>query len=72
MGEGREAALRQFYRATRKLREVMSEDDLYLDAFDQVSLENYIALLEMTYIDWKRRHPGSERIADRNTTVARS
>jgi hypothetical protein len=50
------SALKQFYRATRKLREIMNEDDLYLDDFDRLSLENYISLLHMTYIDWKRRN----------------
>jgi hypothetical protein len=48
-------ALKQFYVATRNLREVMDED-LYLNDFDRISLENYIALLQMTYINWKRRN----------------
>ena len=68
-----ESALKQFYRATRKLREVMNEDDLLLDEFDRVSLENYIALLEMTYIDWKRRHLECfGRNWGRNSSVVRS
>ena len=73
MGEGKESALKEFYKATRKLRQVMNEDDFNLDEFDRVSLENYIALLEMTYIDWKRRHPqapGPTR-EDRNPSVVR-
>ena len=70
MGVGRSSALKQFYRATRKLREVMTDEDLYLDEFDRLSLENYIALLEMTYIDWKRRHlEGRGRKQERNPSV---
>ena len=72
MAEGRDFALKHFYKATRKLREVMNEDDFDLDEFDRVSLENYIALLEMTYIDWKRRHPQYPvRNQEQNSSVPR-
>ena len=47
--------LTNFYKATQALREEM-ECDLPLDAFDRLSLENYIALLHMTYIEWKQRN----------------
>jgi hypothetical protein len=49
-----ERALKHFYRATRRLREAM-EGDLLLNDFDRICLENYISLLQMTYIEWKRR-----------------
>jgi hypothetical protein len=44
-----------FYVATQNLREAM-EGDLPLHDFDRICLENYIALLQMTYIEWKRRN----------------
>jgi hypothetical protein len=50
-----EAALKQFYVATRHLREIMKED-FYLNDFDRICLENYISLLQMTYIEWKQRN----------------
>lgn len=56
--------LKQFYEATLNLRQVMMDDDLYLNDFDRISLENYIALLQMTYINWKRRNPQSYTAAE--------
>ena len=47
--------LRRFYLAIQHLREAM-EGDLPLNDFDRICLENYIALLEITYIEWKRRN----------------
>lgn len=47
--------LRKFYIATQNLREAMTHD-LPLDEFDQICLENYIALLQITYMEWKRRN----------------
>lgn len=47
--------LRNFYKATQSLREAM-ESDLPLNDLERISLENYIALLQMTYIEWKRRN----------------
>ena len=47
--------LKDFYIATQNLREAM-ESNLPLNDFDRVSLENYIALLQITYIEWKRRN----------------
>jgi hypothetical protein len=44
-----------FYDATQRLREAM-ERDLYLDDFERISLENHIALIQMTYIEWKTRN----------------
>jgi hypothetical protein len=64
-------ALKQFYVATRNLREVMDED-LYLNDFDRISLENYIALLQMTYINWKRRNVQFYRRAVENDSVSKN
>ena len=47
--------LRQLYVAIQNFREAM-ESDLALSDFDRLSLENYLALLQMTYIEWKRRN----------------
>ncbi len=49
------AELRRFYVAIQNLREAM-EGDLPLNDFDRICLENYIALLQITYIEWKRRN----------------
>ena len=47
--------LNQLYLAIQNFREAM-ESDLPLTEFDRIALENYIALLEITYIEWKRRN----------------
>ena len=47
--------LRRLYQAIQDFRESM-EGDLPLTDFDRVCLENYIALLEITYMEWKRRN----------------
>ena len=47
--------LQQLYVTIQNFREAM-ESDLPLNDFDRLSLENYLALLQMTYIDWKRRN----------------
>jgi len=47
--------LTNFFIATQNLREEM-ECDLPLNDFERLSLENYIALLHMTYIEWKQRN----------------
>ena len=49
--------LKRFFSAVRDLRDAM-ESDLQLDQFDRLSLENYLALLQITYSEWKKRnHP---------------
>jgi hypothetical protein len=47
--------LTKLYLAIQNFREVM-EADLSLTDFERISLENYIALLQITYIEWKRRN----------------
>jgi hypothetical protein len=47
--------LHQLYLAIQKFREVM-EGDLPLNESERLSLENYIALLQITYMEWKRRN----------------
>lgn len=47
--------LSQLYLAIQNFREAM-EGDLPLSDFDRICLENYISLLEITYIEWKRRN----------------
>jgi hypothetical protein len=47
--------LRNFYVAAQNLREAMTHD-LHLDVFDRICLENYMALLQLTYVEWKRRN----------------
>ena len=56
--------LRKLYQAIQEFREAM-ENDLPLNDFDRVCLENYMALLHITYIEWKRRnyHPPAHRRA---------
>ena len=51
----RTPVLTNFCIATQNLREAM-ESDLPLNDFERLSLENYIALLHMTLIQWKRRN----------------
>ena len=47
--------LNKFFLATQNLRDSM-ENDLKLDGSAQLRLENYLALLQMSYIEWKRRN----------------
>jgi len=47
--------LKNLYHAIQAFREAM-EEDLPLNDFDRVCLENYIALLQITYMEWKRRN----------------
>ena len=47
--------LNKFFLATQNLRDSM-ENDVKLDGGAQLRLENYLALLQMTYIEWKRRN----------------
>jgi hypothetical protein len=47
--------LRKLYEAIQEFRESM-EGNLPLNDFDRVCLENYMALLQITYIEWKRRN----------------
>ena len=47
--------LNQLYLAIQNFREAM-ERGLPITEFDRIALENYIALLEITYIEWKRRN----------------
>jgi hypothetical protein len=51
------AELKNLYQAIQAFREAM-EEDLPLNDFDRVCLENYIALLQITYMEWKRRNSG--------------
>jgi hypothetical protein len=48
-------ALTKFQKATKNLREEM-ECDLPLNDSERLSFENHIALLQMTYIEWKQRN----------------
>ena len=50
------AELKELYLAIRKFREAM-ERDLRLNDSERLSLENHIALLQLTYMEWKRRNP---------------
>jgi hypothetical protein len=47
--------LNLLYVAIQNFREAM-EGDLRLTDLDRISLENYISLLELTYIEWKLRN----------------
>ena len=47
--------LNPLFLAIQNFREAM-ESDLPLTYFDRIALENYISLLELTYIEWKRRN----------------
>ena len=49
------AELKELYLAIQKFREAM-ERDLRLNESERLSLENYIALLQITYMEWKRRN----------------
>jgi hypothetical protein len=49
------AELKELYLAIQKFREAM-ERDLRLNDSERLSLENHIALLQITYMEWKRRH----------------
>jgi hypothetical protein len=49
------AELKELYLAIQKFREAM-ERDLRLNDSERLSLENYIALLQITYMEWKRRN----------------
>jgi hypothetical protein len=54
------AELKERYLAIQKFREAM-ERDLRLNDSERLSLENHIALLQITYMEWKRRH--AEKLA---------
>jgi hypothetical protein len=47
--------LQELYLAIKKFREAM-ESDLPLNDLERLSLENHIALLQLTYMEWKRRN----------------
>ena len=47
--------LKNFYVASQNLREAM-EGGLPLNDFERICLENYIAMLQISYIEWKRRN----------------
>ena len=49
------AELKELYLAIQKFREAM-ERDLWLNDSERLSLENHIALLQITYMEWKRRN----------------
>ena len=48
--------------AIQNFRQAM-ECDLPLNDFDRLSLENYLALLQMTYIEWKLRNVTTSQVA---------
>ena len=50
-----EPAVKKFFTSVRELREAMAAG-MHLDDFDRLCLENYIALLQLSYIDWKRQY----------------
>ena len=43
-----------FFTATQNFREAM-ESDLPLNDLDRICVENYIFLIQITYLEWKRR-----------------
>jgi hypothetical protein len=45
----------ELYLAIQNFREAM-ERDLRLNDSERLSLENHIALLQITYMEWKRRN----------------
>jgi hypothetical protein len=47
--------LTKLYLAIQELREAL-EGNVPLSDLDRVTLENYIALLQITYMEWKRRN----------------
>ena len=47
--------LTKLYMAIQNLREAM-EGGLTLNDFDRISLENYIAVLQITYLEWQRKN----------------
>jgi hypothetical protein len=49
-----EPAVKKFFTSVRELREAMASG-MHLDDFDRLCLENYIALLQLSYSDWKRQ-----------------
>jgi hypothetical protein len=49
------AELKELYLAIQNFREAM-ERDLRLNDSERLSLENHIALLQITYMEWKRRN----------------
>jgi hypothetical protein len=51
------AELKEVCLAIQKFREAM-ECDLRLNDSERLSLENHIALLQITYMEWKRRNVG--------------
>jgi hypothetical protein len=51
----RTAELKELYLAIQNFREAM-ERDVQLNDSERLCLENHIALLQITYMEWKRRH----------------
>jgi hypothetical protein len=49
------AELTELYLAIQNFREAM-ERDLQLNDSERLSLENHVALLQITYMEWKRRN----------------
>ena len=47
--------LNRLYMAIQNFRDAM-EGEVILNEYEQLNLENYIALLQMTYMEWKRRN----------------
>ena len=50
-----EPAVKKFFTSVRELREAMASG-MHLDDFDRLCLENYIELLQLSYIEWKRQY----------------
>ena len=50
-----EDTLHRFYLVTAALRSAM-QVDMPLDGSEQLRFENHMALLHMTYVEWKRRN----------------
>jgi hypothetical protein len=46
--------LKKLYLGIQEFREAM-KGNAPLTEFDEICLENYIALLQSTYVEWKRR-----------------
>ena len=49
------SVMTNFFTATQNFREAM-ESDLPLNDLDRICVENYIFLIQITYLEWKRRN----------------
>jgi len=47
--------LRRYFDAIKELREAL-ESNAPLDGLERLRLENYMSVLHMSYVEWKRRN----------------